>query len=46
MANKQILDRSKIDRILLRIAYELWERNYDSKRILLVGVFPKGAPFG
>lgn len=42
MANKQILDRSKIDRILLRMAYELWERNYDAKRILLVGVSPKG----
>lgn len=42
MANKRILDHSKIDRILLRMAYELWEKNYDAKRILLVGISPKG----
>ncbi|MGB0432094.1 MAG: phosphoribosyltransferase family protein [Bacteroidia bacterium] len=42
MASKQILGASKIDRILLRMAYEIWEKNYDAKRIILAGITKKG----
>lgn len=42
MASTQILSSSKSARILHRMAYEIWEKNYSAKRIILLGIAPKG----
>lgn len=42
MANLQILDTDKVNRILERMAYEIWEKNFDYERIILVGIVDKG----
>lgn len=42
MSSKQILSTSKIERILHRMAYEIWEKNFDCDRIILVGISKKG----
>lgn len=42
MASKQILNASKIDRILHRMAHEIWETNFNAKKFYLVGISPKG----
>jgi pyrimidine operon attenuation protein/uracil phosphoribosyltransferase len=42
MASKQILSASKIERILHRMAFEIWEKNFDCDRIILAGISKKG----
>lgn len=42
MASTQILNASKSARIIHRMAYEIWEKNYSAKRIILLGIAPKG----
>lgn len=42
MASTQILTASKSARIIHRMAYEIWEKNYTAKRIILLGIAPKG----
>ncbi len=38
----QILSESQVRQILKRIAYEIYERNFDEKELAIVGIYEKG----
>lgn len=42
MQSKEILDHQKIERIIERLAYELWEKNYKIDQLVLAGIDPRG----
>ncbi|MFY0606376.1 MAG: phosphoribosyltransferase [Cyclobacteriaceae bacterium] len=37
-----ILSESQVDQIIKRIAYEIYEHNFDAKKVFIVGVYDKG----
>lgn len=40
--HNQILDRAQIEQKVTRIAYEIYERNFEEQELVLAGIYPNG----
>lgn len=45
MSKLQVLDNGQIDKIIKRLAYQILERNYQAKKIILAGINKNGLNF-
>jgi len=46
MEKNLILDKRKLQQIIKRMAYEIYEQNYKEKELVIAGLFDKGYTFG